>query len=207
MLKCCICGKEISRPSLWACPECYKKYDLALAVENWPEWVKSEMAREKRRRRYSPSYGVSSSELSYAPYRRKTENKTYRKSNHVRQNGSKVISRIGADNILYSTRDDESRYERSLGYHRVLESMPSDLRERLRKNVEFEMIVADAIKALPLISQRAIKGYLGGHSEADIAASEGISQTTMHWLLSEAKERLKDLLAAKIGADDGTRYG
>jgi hypothetical protein len=205
MFKCCICRKEMTTPKLWVCGECFRKFDLSLSKESWPEWAQSELRREQKRRSFEPSFGVSSSELRYAPYRRIKENKTYRKSNRVRKNAKPTPVRVNADDVFYSGGDGSGGKDDS-GYDRVLEHLPVKLRERLLHHVEAQVIVADAIRSLPLISQRAIKGFVGGASEGEIARAEGVSETTMRWLIRSARERLHDILADKVGADDGSRY-
>lgn len=204
MNKCCICGKDMHTRALWACAECYRVHKLPNAVDDWPAWARSELERERRRRSIRPHFGVSGGQLSYAPYQREGENKTYRRTNGVRKDGPTrgPAVRVDADNLFYSSGDGDS----ISGYTRLLEEMPSDLRERLLQRAELKVIVADAIRSLPLISQRTIQGHLSGYSAASIAASEGISEETLRWLLSEAKRRLADLFAEKLGADDGTRF-
>lgn len=205
MLKCCICGKEMQTHALWACSLCYREHKLPLLESRWPDWARSELERERKRRRFEPSYGVSGSHLTYAPYRRDGENRTYRRTNRVRRNTGRsggTPIRMDADNLLYSTSDDQQ----PPGYDRILEAMPSDLREMLLQRAELQVIIADAVQSLPLISQRAIRGYLSGHSEAAMAAAEGVSEDTLRWLLREAKNRLADMLMERVGADSGTRF-
>jgi DNA-directed RNA polymerase specialized sigma24 family protein len=205
MNKCCICGREMHTRVLWACAECYRAHKLPNSVEDWPAWARSELERERRRRSFRPHFGVSGGQLNYAPYRRERENRTYRRTNGVRRDGAArgPAMRIDADNLLYSSGDGDS----IVGYTRILEEMPSDLRERLLQRAELQVIVTDAIRSLPLISQRTIRGHLNGYSTATMAASEGVSEATLDWLLSEAKRHLADLLTEKMGADDGTRFG
>ena len=210
MFKCCICGQDIQRASLWACASCYGQFELALSPDDWPEWAKSQKRREEGRRRYKPGYGVSGSELSYAPYSRLQENVSYRASNNVRKRDNGAV-RVQADDLLYSSGDDRGaadlvRGDASEAQRRVLESLPVELRDRLCQHVERQVILADAIAALPLISQRAIRGLICGYSEREMADAEGIAVETMRWLLEAAKERLADILRARVGADDGTRF-
>lgn len=204
MSRCCICGKEMHTRVVWACAECYRTHALPVALDDWPAWARSELDRERRRRRFQPDFGVSGHQLRYAPYRRERENKTYRRTNGVRKDGPArgPTVKTDADNLFYSSGDGEA----VVGYTRVLEEMPYELRERLLQHAELQVIVADAVRSLPLISQRAIQGHLSGYSVAALAASEGISEETLSWLVSEAKRRLADLLAEKVGADDGTRF-
>jgi DNA-directed RNA polymerase specialized sigma24 family protein len=210
MFKCCICGQDIQRPSLWACANCYGQFELALSPDDWPEWAKSQKRREESRRRYKPGYGVSGSELSYAPYSRLHENISYRVSNNVRKRENGAV-RVQADDLLYSSGDDQApadmvKGDSSEAQRRVIESLPVELRDRLWRHVERQVILADAIAALPLISQRAIRGLICGYSEREMADAEGIAVDTMGWLLEAAKERLADILRAKVGADDGARF-
>jgi hypothetical protein len=202
MFKCCICGKELTSSALWACEECCRRHELALVVTRWPAWAQSELARERQRRRFAPSYGVSGGMLTYAPYRRTTDNKTYRKVNGVRKDARSSRKRTQADNLLYSTdgSDDGRNYEG------VLEGLPVDLRTMLSQRAEMLVLLRDAIASLPLISQRVLLGDLDGLSAKDVATIEGLSATTVTWLLQEAKQRLADLLQEKIGADDGMRF-
>jgi len=206
MIRCCVCGKELRRASSWACADCCRNYGLPLQPDNWPAWARSERRREERRRRSSPSYGVSNREMRPAPYRRFRENVDYRKANGVRKNTAKPMTRVPADNLLYSTRGDQSAGESSHDYDRALESLPAELKSRLGGRRELRIVVADAIKSLPLISQRAIKAYMVGHSVEEIAQTEGIKVRTMEWLLDQAKRSLADILTSKAGADDGNRY-
>jgi hypothetical protein len=210
MFKCCICGQDIQRASLWACASCYGQFELALSPDDWPEWAKSQKRREESRRRYKPGYGVSGSELNYAPYSRLQENVCYRASNNVRKRDNGAV-RVQADDLLYSSSDDQGaadlvRGDGSEAQRRVIESLPEELRDCLWQHVERQVILADAIAALPLISQRTIRGLICGYSEREMADAEGIAVETMRWLLEAAKERLADILRARVGADDGARF-
>lgn len=211
MRKCCICGQELTN-ARWACARCCREFSLGLTVDRWPEWARAQQRREQARRRFKPSYGVSTRDLHKGPYSRRHENALYEKANHIssrKDSASSVApaARIHADNLLYSTRGDESPAESGRNYAAVFGAMPHPLQQRLMQHIESQTIVSDAIRALPLISQRAIDGLLRGHSLSSIAASEGVSEATMNWLVSEAKQRLADILAEKLGADDGMRYG
>jgi DNA-directed RNA polymerase specialized sigma24 family protein len=191
--------------ALWACSACYREHDLPLLETRWPAWARSELERERKRRRFEPTYGVSGRRMSYAPYSREAENRTYRRVNRVRRNDGKANGmgfRISADNLFYSTGDGHD----APGYDQLLEAMPADLREKLLQNAELKVILADAIRSLPLISQRAILGQLNGHSVTALADREGVSERMLRWLLSQAKQRLADLLMERMGADDGQRY-
>ncbi|MBC7235399.1 MAG: hypothetical protein H5T69_06120 [Chloroflexi bacterium] len=205
MFKCCICGHEMQSPTLWACSDCYDKFGLPLLTEDWPAWAKAQRRREEARRRFKPSYGVPHAELNYAPYPRYHENKTYRQASHVRKEGG-PMTRVQADDLFYSSREEQDGLQAGDGYRRVLESMPGELRERLLQHAELKAILNDAVRSLPLISQRAIYGYLSGYGEDEMADFEGVSVDTMRWLLASAKERLADLLRARVGADNGTRF-
>jgi len=208
MLKCCICGGELTS-ARWACARCCREYNLGLTVNRWPEWARSEQRREQARRRFKPSYGVSTRELNEKPYVRRHENALYRKANNIasRKSSSSPATRVHADNLLYSSRGDESPAESGRNYAAVFGAMPHALQQRLTHHIESHTIVHDAIRALPLISQRAIDGLLRGRSLTYLAEAEGVSEATMRWLASEAKQRLADILTEKLGADDGMRYG
>ncbi len=205
MFKCCICGKQLTQASSFVCGACILAYKLGLREEAWPAWARSELAREKNRRRFSPSYGVSSSDLSYAPYTRRQENLSYRKVNRVRKAASARRQRIGAENLFYSN-EDEGQATPDEIYTQMLGSLPAALQERLGRGLDLRVVLRDAIAALPLISQRAIQAYAMGFSIAEIAEAEGISPSTMAWLLDVARERLQDILTEKLDADDGMRY-
>ena len=84
--------------------------------------------------------------------------------------------------------------------------MPVDLRDRLLQHSEHQTILADAIRALPLVSQRAILGTLIGRPIDEIATEEGIAESTMRWLHASAMDHLRAVLTEQIDADDGVRY-
>lgn len=204
MFKCCICGKQLAQASAFVCGACMLQYELALREERWPAWAQSELAREKSRRRFSPSYGVSS-DLSYAPYTRQEENRSYRRVNRVRKTRSAGRKRVGAENLFYSG-DDEAHATPDEVYMQMLGTLPPALQERLGRGLDLRVVLRDAIAALPLISQRAIQAYAVGFTVAEIAEAEGILESTMAWLLDTARQRLRDILTEKLDADDGTRY-
>jgi len=205
MAKCCICGKEMEQARRWVCTQCMVEHKLTLDERKWPAWAQSELAREKKRRRFAPSFGVSSRQLAYSPYRRSKENRSYRKTNRVsrpKANGGRVM----ADNLFYSSRDDEGLEARSRNYTGLIESLPDDLRHQLSSQTEFQVIIDDAIRSLPLISQRAMRGIMVGLGLSDLATAEGVSESTMSWLIKAAKDQLRDILSGKLGADDGQRF-
>ncbi len=205
MFKCCICGKQLAQASSFVCGACALEHELALREERWPAWARSELAREKSRRRFSPSYGVSGSDLSYAPYSRHQENLSYRRGNGVRKAQPQRRKRVGAENLFYSN-DDEGDATPDEVYEQMLGSLPPTLQARLGRGLDLRVVLRDAIAALPLISQRAIQAYAVGFSIAEIAEAEGIQEATMTWLLDLARQRLRDILTEKLGADDGMRY-
>jgi len=210
MLKCCICGKEVKTASAWVCSTCTREHGLPFMIGEWPEWALSERRREEKRRRFEPSYGVGARHLSYAPYRRQVHNKEYRKANKVRRANASPSRRVGADNLLYSTGDDpawgDDHGQADAFYGQILEGLPVGLRERLGRNGDLMVILGDAIRSLPLISQRALKASMGGYTVAEIADAEGLSEQTMQWLLDTARSRVQDILVEKAGADDGQRF-
>ncbi|MFH1086021.1 MAG: hypothetical protein V1772_09695 [Chloroflexota bacterium] len=204
MARCCICQKELNSAVLWVCLACQRAHSLATRSEVWPAWARSELERERSRRRARPSFGVSGRTLPYAPYRRHAENSTYRRVNQVRRPAARAAAgpRVDADNLFYSTGDGGENE----GYTRALGGLPADLREALLQRAELKTILHDAVRSLPLISQRAIRGEMNGLSVAEMAAAEGVSERILAWLLGEAKQHLADLLMEKVGADDGTRF-
>ncbi len=204
MFRCCICGKQLNQARSYVCGACALEHSLALVEDRWPAWARSELEREKTRRRHTPSYGVSGSDLSYAPYTRDHENKSYRRVNSVRKMQPKRRKRIGAENLLYSC--DEGQAIPDEIYEQVLGSLPSALQERLGRGLDLRIVLKDAVAALPLISQRAIQALAVGFSVTEIAEAEGLNETTMTWLVDVARQRLRDILADKLGADDGMRY-
>jgi DNA-directed RNA polymerase specialized sigma24 family protein len=205
MFKCCICGKQLTQASAFVCGACILRYELALREESWPAWAQFELAREKNRRRFSPSYGVSGSDLSYAPYTRRQENRSYRRVNRVRKTRSTSRKRVGAENLFYSD-DDEGHATPDEVYEQMLGTLPSALQERLGRGLDLRVVLRDAIAALPLISQRAIQAYAVGFTIAEIAEAENVQESTMTWLVDTARSRLRDILTEKLDADDGTRY-
>lgn len=205
VIKCCICGKELAQASAYVCGACSLEHELPLREERWPAWARSELAREKSRRRASPSYGVSGSDLTYAPYNRQQENQTYRRSNRVRKAQAPRSNRVGADNLLYSLGDDGDSVPDDV-YEQVLGRLPAELQERLGRGLDLRVVLRDALGALPLISQRAIQAYAMGFSIAEIASAEGLQEPTITWLLEMARQRLRDILTGKLDSDDGMRY-
>ena len=203
MPRCSICGRAVYNPKTWVCGACALAYDLPVKANEWPDWAQSERHREAQRRRFEPGYGVSSGELSYSPYRRQIDNRTYRRASKVHKSSPRPAGRTQVDNLFYSTtRDgDDGRH-----YTQILESMPVDLRDRLLQHSEHQTILADAIRALPLVSQRAVLGTLIGRSIDEIATEEGIAESTMRWLHASAMDHLRALLAEQVDADDGIRY-
>jgi hypothetical protein len=204
MFRCCICGKQLNQARPLVCGACALEHSLALIEDRWPAWARSELEREKSRRRSSPSYGVSGSDLNYAPYTRNHENKSYRRVNGVRKTQPQRRKRVGAENLLYSC--DEGDAIPDEVYEQMLGSLPSELQERLGRGLDLRIVLKDAVAALPLISQRAIQAFAVGFSVPEIAKAEGITETTMTWLLDVARQRLRDILTEKLGADDGMRY-
>jgi len=195
----------MNRPERWVCTGCMVQYKLTLDNSKWPAWAQSELAKERKRRRFQPSFGVSSRQMAYAPYRRTKENRSYRKTNRVSKpsaNGGRAM----ADNLLYSTRDDEDLEARSRNYDGLLESLPDGLRRQLSGHTEIQIIIDDAIRSLPLISQRAMRGIMVGLALSDLAQAEGVNESTMAWLINAAKAQLRDILSGKLGADDGQRF-
>jgi hypothetical protein len=205
MFKCCICGKQLAQASAYVCGACVLAYELALREERWPAWARSELAREKSRRRFAPSYGVSGSDLSYAPYSRQQENQSYRRVNRVRKAQPPRRKRVGAENLFFSSGDEGDATPDEV-YEQMFGSLPPALQERLGRGLDLRIVLRDAIAALPLISQRAIQAYAVGFTVAEIAEAEGIQEATMTWLLDTARQRLRDILTEKLGADDGMRY-
>ena len=204
MLKCCVCGKSLTSPRSWVCGACALTHNLAVDPAEWPEWAQSEKRREEARRRFEPSYGLSSERMRSTPYRRKAENQSYRKSSRVRKPGAGRMVRINADDLFYSSGESgPSSHDVSL----VLDDLPFELRQRLLQHAEAQTILADAIRSLPLVSQRAILATIIGKSVDEIATDESLSDTTVRWLLSSAKRHLGDLLCEKLGTDDGQRFG
>ncbi len=204
MYKCCVCGKALTQPTAFVCAACAGAHGLPLGTDRWPAWAQSELARERARRRFRPSYGLSGADLSYEPYGRVGENRAYRRLNGVRKGAGRTPERVGADNLLYGSGDDPDAAERLYG--QLLGSLPGPLQQELGRGLDLRVILADAIGALPLISQRAIRAYSQGHDLADIAEAEGVSEATMGWLLKSAQDRLRDILEEHLGADDGMRY-
>jgi DNA-directed RNA polymerase specialized sigma24 family protein len=51
-----------------------------------------------------------------------------------------------------------------------------------------------------------MRAYAQGHDLVEIAEAEGVSASTMGWLVSSAQARLRDILEERLGADDGMRY-
>lgn len=205
MFRCCICGKQLAQASAFVCGPCAFEHELPLREERWPAWARSELAREKGRRRSGASFGVSGSDLSYAPYSRQRQNQAYRRSNGVRKAQPPAPRRVGADNLLYSD-DDEHDATPDQVYTQMLGSLPPELQERLGRGLDLRVVLRDAIAALPLISQRAIQAYAVGMTPAEIADAEGLRESTMIWLLEMARQRLRDILTDKLGADDGMRF-
>ncbi len=204
MLKCCFCGREVERRTQYACGSCLRQFDLPLLTTKWPAWAQNELSRERQRRAFNPTYGVDGARLQYTPYRRAGENQDYRQANQVRKRRPNSAQRQGADNVLYSPLDDWLSDDRD--YAQVWESMPDELRRHLGSDIELKVILRDAIRALPVISQRALRANVEGMAVADIAAAEGIGEQTMAWLIASAKERLRDILTQKLGGDTGQRF-
>jgi DNA-directed RNA polymerase specialized sigma24 family protein len=204
MYKCCVCGKELTRPTAYVCTGCASTHRLTLSENSWPAWAQSELAREKARRRYRSRNDSPGAELAYEPYTRHDENQTYRRLNGVRKGRPGARTRVGADNLLYSSTDDGDAAERV--YEQVLDSLPGPLQEGLGHGLDLRVVLGDALAALPLVCQRAIRAYAQGFDLAAIAEAEGLSETTMGSLLTSAQQRLRDILQDKFGADDGARY-
>lgn len=204
MLKCCICGRRVERGSQYVCGTCLRRFDLPLLTDKWPAWAKNELAREQQRRAFNPSFGVDGVRLQFRPYRRDLENKTYRKANQVRRQRPQGSRRQGADNLFYSPLEDWLSDERD--YTQVWECMPDELRRSVGPDIELKVILRDALRALPLVSQRALRAAVEGVAVIDIAAAEGIGEQTMAWLIESAKERLRDILTQQLGGDDGQRF-
>lgn len=204
MNRCCLCGVELDRPSQWACGSCLRQFELPFVAAKWPAWAKSELAREQKRRRFKPTYGVDGGRMSFAPYARKGENQSYRRTNRVHKpRSSAKLRRVNAENILYSTGEGALPADE---YDQALESMPVALRNRLGGRIESRAMLADAIRALPLISQRAVKGRMAGHTVRELAEAEGVSESTLQWLLDTARQRLHDILTEKLNGDTGQRF-
>jgi hypothetical protein len=202
MLKCSLCGKQTTDPRQWVCGSCALEHALPLNPADWPAWAQSQRQREATRRRFEPGYGVSN-ELTYAPYSRRQDNICYRSANRVHKPAGTSPARTDADNLLYSTlRGGDASHD----YSQVLESMPVELRDQLLQESEHRTILADAIRSLPVVSQRAVLGTLVGRSVEELAEIEGLAKATMRWLLTSAMDHLRDLLTEKLGADDGSRY-
>jgi len=204
MFRCCVCGKILNQATAYVCGVCASTHALPLSTDDWPAWARSELEREQARRRFQPTYGVSGTDLTYAPYDRVRENQAYRRLNGVRRGPSRAPSRVGADNLFYSTTDEPEAVERV--YEQVLGSLPGPLQQGLGQGLDLRVVLADALASLPLISQRAMRAFAQGHDLAEIAAAEGVSVTTMGWLISSAQRRLRDILEDRLGADDGSRY-
>lgn len=192
------------QPYPLVCGACALEHGLGLREEGWPAWARSELEREKARRRYQPSFGISGSQMNYAPYARHEENRQYRRSNRVRKTATPRRERVGAENLFYSTTEGDpiptEIYEQMFG------SLPADLQARLGRGLDLHAVLADALAALPLISQRAMQAYALGFSIAEIAEAEGLRESTMAWLIETARERLQDILMEKLGSDNGQRY-
>jgi len=63
--RCCICGKAIT-DKFWVCTDCEKSHSLTGKYKSWPEWAKSlvnEEARRRYRRDHQP-YPIPMNELS-----------------------------------------------------------------------------------------------------------------------------------------------
>jgi len=204
MLKCCFCGREVERASQYACGTCLRQFDLPLLTERWPAWAKNELERERQRRAFNPTYGVDGGRMPYTPYSRANDNKTYRASNQVRRARPSSSQRQGADNLFYSPLSDWLSDDGD--YTQVWESMPIELRHNLHADVELKVILRDALRALPVISQRALRAMVEGIAVSDIAAAEGLGEQTMVWLIESAKERLRDILTQKLDGDAGQRF-
>ncbi len=204
MLKCCICGREVERAAQYVCGACLRRFDLPLLTERWPDWARGELERERQRRAYNPTYGVDGGRLAYTPYRREGDNKTYRRANQVRRKVPARSQRQGADNLFYSPVSEWLSDDGD--YTQVLESMPEELRGSLQADIERKVILRDALRSLPVVSQRALRATVEGMPLADIAAAEGLAEKTLAWLIESAKERLRDILAQKLNGDDGQRF-
>jgi DNA-directed RNA polymerase specialized sigma24 family protein len=204
MYKCCVCGKALTQPTAFACAVCAGVHGLSLFPEQWPAWARSELGREKARRRFRPGFGVSGSDLTYEPYDRVHDNQAYRRLNGVRKGQSKSPVRTGADNLFYSSTDDPEAAERVYG--QLLGSLPGPLQDGLGQGLDLRVVLSDALASLPLISQRAMRAYAQGHDLTEIADAEGVSAATMGWLVAAAQERLRDILEERLGADDGARF-
>ncbi|MGI6368782.1 MAG: hypothetical protein ACOX2L_10605 [Anaerolineae bacterium] len=204
MNKCCICGKVLTGATPYLCAACAGEHDLPLSIEEWPAWARSELEREKARRRFRPGYGVSGTDLAFAPYSRVRDNQTYRRLNGVRKGQGRSTQRVGADNLLYSTGDVSEASERV--YEQLLGALPGPLQQGLGQGLDLRVILSDALSSLPLISQRAMRAFAAGHDVAEIAEAEGVSPTTMNWLITSAQEHLRAILEGQLGADDGSRF-
>lgn len=204
MFKCCVCGKALTQPTAFVCAACAGVHALPLSPEQWPAWARSELERERARRRFRPGYGVSGTDLNYEPYARVRENQAYRRLNGVRKGSSRTAVRTGADNLFYSTGEDSEAAERV--YEQLLGSLPGPLQQGLGQGLDLRVVLSDALASLPLISQRAMRAYAQGHDLVEIAEAEGVSASTMGWLVSSAQARLRDILEERLGADDGMRY-
>ncbi|MEN6478140.1 MAG: hypothetical protein ABFD20_00695 [Anaerolineales bacterium] len=181
-----------------------RQFDLPLLTDRWPAWAKSELERERQRRAFNPTYGIDGGRLAYTPYRRETDNQTYRRSNQIYRKRPTVSQRQGADNLFYSPVSDWLNEESD--YTQLWESMPDELRGSLRSDVELKVVLRDALRALPLVSQRALRAMVEGIAVRDIALAEGLAEQTIVWLIESAKERLRDILQQKLGGDDGQRF-
>jgi DNA-directed RNA polymerase specialized sigma24 family protein len=204
MNKCCVCGKELNRASAYVCAGCASTHRLSLSEEQWPAWARSELAREKARRRFRPGYGVSGTDLAYQPYSREQENQAYRRLNGVRKGRPSAPVRVGADNLFYSSAEEGEGADRV--YEQVLGTLPGPLQQGLGQGLDLRVVLNDALAALPLVCQRAIRAEAHGFDITAIAQAEGLSEGTVAWLLHTARERLRDILEGKLGADDGARY-
>jgi len=194
----------VERATQYVCGACLRQFDLPLLTERWPAWAQSELERERQRREFNPTYGVDGGRMAYTPYRRERDNKAYRRANQVWRHRPASRQRQGADNLFYSPLSDWLSDDGD--YTQLWESMPSELRRDLHADVELKVILRDAIHALPVISQRALRAMVEGIAVKDIAAAEGLSEQTMVWLIEAAKERLRDILTQKLDADDGQRF-
>lgn len=204
MYKCCVCGKALTQPTAFVCAACAGLHDLPLSIDQWPAWARSELQREKARRRFRPSFGVSGTDLAYSPYGRVRENQAYRRLNGVRKGASRGPARVGADNLFYSSGDEAEAAERV--YEQLLGTLPGPLQQGLGQGMDLRVVLSDALASLPLISQRAMRAFAHGYDVDAIADAEGVSVSTMNWLLSTAQEHLRDILEGRLGADDGARY-
>ncbi|MHB1318550.1 MAG: RNA polymerase sigma factor [Anaerolineae bacterium] len=204
MYKCCVCGKALTQPTAFVCAVCAGVHALTLSPEQWPPWARSELERERARRRFRPGFGVSGTDLNYEPYARVRDNQTYRRLNGVRKGPSRTPVRTGADNLFYSSGEAPEGAERV--YEQLLGSLPGPLQQELGQGLDLRVILSDALASLPLISQRAMRAFAQGHDLVEIAEAEGVSVATMGWLIRSAQERLRDILEERLGADDGMRY-